>query len=50
MIENTTKSVRRKETVDAAYMDKLFADVTALYRLDQVESADFGPLPVWVLR
>ena len=49
MIENTTKSVRRKETVDAAYMDKLFADVTALYRLDQIQKTDaqkeLGPLP-----
>jgi len=51
MIENTTKSVRRKETVDEAYMEKLFADVTSLYRLDQERglSADsrleLGPLP-----
>ena len=29
------KSVRRKQTVDEAYMEKLFADVTSLYRLDQ---------------
>ena len=52
MIENVARSVRRKETVDDAYMDKLFTDVSALYRLDQVESADFGPLPdmaVWLL-
>ena len=34
LIENVTKSVRRKETVDDAYMDKLFSDVTSLYRLD----------------
>jgi multiple sugar transport system substrate-binding protein len=49
MIENTTKSVRRKETVDEAYMEKLFADVTALYRLDQIQQTDvqqdLGPLP-----
>ena len=49
MIENVTKSVRRKETVDAAYMEKLFTDVTALYRLDQVQKTeakqDLGPLP-----
>ena len=50
MIENVTKSVRRKETVDADYMEKLFADVTALYRLDQIQKSDaqqdLGPLPV----
>ena len=50
MIENTVKSVRRKETVDDAYFDKLFDDITALYRLDQIEgsggaAADDGPLP-----
>lgn len=51
LIENTVKSVRRKETVDDAYFQKLFSDVTALYRLDQrggpasVGKADLGPLP-----
>ena len=51
MIENVTKSVRRKETIDDAYLEKLFSDVTALYRLNQLSSAnaigrkDLGPLP-----
>ena len=41
---------RRKETIDEPYMDKLFSDVTSLYRLDQkkqtgMEKADLGPLP-----
>ncbi len=50
MIENTVKSVRRKQTVDEAYMDTLFAEMTALYRLDQVNAggngrSDLGPLP-----
>ncbi len=53
LIENTVKSVRRGETVDEAYMEKLFSDVTALYRLDQIaenrENAagktEFGKLP-----
>ena len=53
LIENTVKSVRRKETVDEAYMEKLFDDVTALYHLDEhMEAAgggtgekDLGPLP-----
>ncbi|MBP5167449.1 MAG: extracellular solute-binding protein, partial [Oscillospiraceae bacterium] len=51
LIENVTKSMRRKETVNDAYMDKLFDDVRSLYRLNQVSGADFsgkaqmGPLP-----
>ena len=36
MIENTVKSVRRKEKVDDAYFKKLFSDVTSLYRLDRL--------------
>lgn len=54
MIENVTKSVRRKETVDDAYMSKLFSDVSSLYRLDRLTGsgtsgsgkAVLGPLPV----
>lgn len=42
MIENVTKSVKRKETVDDAYMEKLFSDVTSLYRLNQNSSASVG--------
>lgn len=50
LIENVTKSIRRKETVDAGYLEKLFADVTSLYRLDQkgpsaADRAEPGPLP-----
>ncbi len=52
MIENVAKSIRRKETVDEAYMSKLFSDVTSLYRLDgsgksaaNEENRDLGPLP-----
>ena len=50
LIENVTKSVRRKETVDDSYMEKLYSDVTSLYRLDQshqssMEKADLGKLP-----
>lgn len=36
MVENVTKSTRRKETVDDAYIEKLYADMTSLYRLDQI--------------
>lgn len=50
LIETTVKSVRRGETVDEAYMEKLYGDVTSLYRLDQSSAAatgkaDLGPLP-----
>jgi len=52
MIESVTLSIRRKETVDDAYMTQLFTDVSSLHRLDQVVSTDLGPLPetaVWLL-
>lgn len=42
LIEATVKSVRRKETVDEAYMEKLFSDVSALYRLGQTDAASVG--------
>ena len=53
MIENVTKSVRRKKVVDEAFIEDLFADVTSLYRLDQIGASaggagiqeDLGPLP-----
>lgn len=50
LIENVATSVRRRETVDEAYMEQLYADVISLYRLDQKEIAtsgklDLGPLP-----
>ena len=51
LIENTVKSVRRKETIDDAYVETLYRDVTALYRLDGLDrhttsgKADLGPLP-----
>ena len=52
LIENTVKSVRRKQTVDDAYFEKLYDDVIALYRLNQSSAsegtdgkADLGPLP-----
>jgi len=50
LIENVTKSVRRKETVDSAYMEDLYAKINSLYRLDQKESTavgkkELGPLP-----
>ncbi len=58
LIEEVNKSVRRKQEVDDAYMDELFGEMTALYRLDQIQSADgsqkmtLGALPgqaIWLL-
>ena len=53
MIEDVAKSVRRKATVDDAYLESLFDDVMALYHLDQLGGAgaggadkdSLGPLP-----
>ena len=49
LVENVTKSVRRGEKIDAGYYDALYADVTALYRLDQIvadtSAIDFDGLP-----
>ena len=50
MIENVTKSVRRRETVDEAYFEKLYGDITSLYRLDSIAATssgrrDLGELP-----
>lgn len=54
LIESVTKSVKRHETIDDEYFDRLFEDVSSLYRLDQIsagggsassEKAQLGPLP-----
>ncbi|WP_029233517.1 ABC transporter substrate-binding protein [Butyrivibrio sp. VCB2006] len=52
LIENVTKSVKRKKTVDDAFIDQLYVDVKALYHLDQGAAsgnlggkADLGKLP-----
>lgn len=50
LVEETVKAVRRGQTVDEAFMEKLYADTTSLYRLDQGGSSatgktDLGPLP-----
>ena len=37
LIENVCKSARRKEEISDAYFDKLYQDVTSLYRLDQID-------------
>jgi multiple sugar transport system substrate-binding protein len=50
LIENVTKSVRRKKVVDDAYISELYSDTMSLYHLDQsgavkTGKADLGPLP-----
>ena len=49
LIEDTCLSARRGETIDETYLDNLFAEVSALYRLDQITASDgeteLGPLP-----
>ena len=58
MIDNVTKAIRRNQTVDDAFIDKLFDDMTSLYRLDQLQTdassgrKEFGALPgtaVWLI-
>ena len=39
MIESVVKSVYRKQTVDEAYMEKLYSDMVALHKLDQITSS-----------
>lgn len=49
LIETVVKSIRRKQTVDDAFIQKLYSDTTSLYRLDQItgqqNTDDLGPLP-----
>lgn len=50
LIETVTKSVRRKKTVDDAFIEQLYSDTTSLCHLDQITSgtsgkAELGPLP-----
>ncbi len=49
LIENVTKSVRRKAQVDDSFLEDLFESVISLYHLDQVGQdtgrSELGPLP-----
>ena len=50
LIENVTKAERRKKTVDDAFLDKTFSDVTNLYHLNETSGGAsskqaLGPLP-----
>ena len=46
LIEDVTKSVRRKKTVDDAYIENLYSEVTSLYHLDQIVKSDENGTPV----
>ena len=49
LIEDTRKAAKQGETIDDAYLDALFTEMTALYRLDQITTdnskAPLGELP-----
>ncbi|MBO5270467.1 MAG: extracellular solute-binding protein [Clostridia bacterium] len=47
MIVDVTKSMRRNETVDDAYIETLFETMTTRYHLDEIGGSkiNFGPLP-----
>ncbi len=51
LIENVSKAVKRKQTINDTYLDGLFDDVLALYHLDQLgggvagNTESLGPLP-----
>ena len=50
LIEEVTKSSRRGETIDDAYLNKLFSNVKSMYRLDQTGLVsggkdELGPMP-----
>ena len=50
LIESTAKSARRKEKMSDAYIEKLYASMTSLFQLDQIEvkpagKVTFGELP-----
>ncbi|MGM9549525.1 MAG: ABC transporter substrate-binding protein [Faecousia sp.] len=42
LIENVNKSVRRKQEVNAESLAQLYDEVTALYRLDQIQAVSTG--------
>lgn len=42
LIENVANSVRRRETIDSAYMEKMFSDVQSLYHLGEGSDSSFA--------
>ena len=45
LIENVTKSVRRKETIDEPYLERMFSDTISLYHLDSLSVGQNGSAP-----
>ena len=49
LIEETVKWTRRNKVIDSAFIDNLYNDIIALYKLDQIEAGpvkkDLGTLP-----
>jgi len=43
LIEEVTKSIRRKIAVDSSYIDSLYDQINSLYRLDQIGGQAGGP-------
>ena len=46
MIESVTKSTRRNERINDAYVRDLYSDVSSLYRLDMISSTGPGAMPL----
>ena len=49
LIEDTNKNVRRGKEVDDAFIESLFGDVSALYRLDEISTSgkvQLGKMPI----
>ncbi len=51
LVEEVVKAKNRKQTVDAAFYEKLYANITSLYRLSEKSAMadgreDLGPLPM----
>jgi len=46
MIENVNKAVRRKQDVDENYIQELYTEMNALYRLDQIQTDGSGKRPL----
>ena len=52
LIENTVKGARRKQEMNDAFIEKLYSEVSSLYRLDQIsgnQQARTIPTGSWVL-
>ena len=48
LIENVAKDTKRKKTIDDAYLEKMFEEVSSLYKLDQIERSEshaLGEMP-----